>query len=89
MTETVNVGGLKIAAELFALVRDEIAPGTGVDPEHLWAGLGAIIRDLAPQNAACLAKRDALQAQIDAWLEADPNRAADPAAQCFLVDFFA
>ena len=81
MTETVNVGGLKIAAELFALVRDEIAPGTGVDPEHLWAGLGAIIRDLAPQNAACLAKRDALQAQIDAWLEADPNRAADPAAQ--------
>ena len=87
MTETVNVGGLKIAAELYALVRDEIAPGTGVDPEHLWTGLGAIIRDLAPQNAACLAKRDALQAQIDAWLEADPSRAADPAAQqAFLAE---
>ncbi len=81
MTETVTVGGLKIAAELYALVRDEIAPGTGVEPDHLWQGLGAIIRDLAPQNAACLAKRDALQAEIDAWLQADPARAADPLAQ--------
>ena len=87
MTETVTVGGLKVAAELYALVRDEIAPGTGVDPDHLWQGLGAIIRDLAPQNAACLAKRDALQAEIDAWLQADPARAADPLAQqAFLRD---
>ena len=31
--ERVEVGGLLVDAGLFELVRDEITPGTGVDPE--------------------------------------------------------
>ena len=63
----VAVGGLQIDAGLYALVGDQIAPGTGVEVGHFWASLGVIVRDLAPKNRALLERRDALQAQIDQW----------------------
>ncbi|HEY1268299.1 MAG TPA: malate synthase G [Candidatus Binatia bacterium] len=63
----VHAGGLDIDEKLYSLVRDEIAPGTGVDPEALWRALGAIVKDLGPKNRRLLDKRDALQAQIDGW----------------------
>src|SRR6516165_11930013 len=63
----VHAGGLKVHRSLHDLVRDEIAPGTGVEPEAFWTGLGAIVRDLGPENARLLAQRDALQAKIDEW----------------------
>ena len=68
MTEYVAHGGIKIARSLHALVRDEIAPGTGIAPEAVWTALDSIVRTLGPRNRALLEKRDALQAQIDAWL---------------------
>ncbi|MFM1891060.1 MAG: hypothetical protein RLZ44_137, partial [Pseudomonadota bacterium] len=67
MTERVTVGGLQVAKILYDLVREEIAPGTGMDPDAFWRACGEIVRDLAPRNRALLAKRDALQAQIDDW----------------------
>jgi malate synthase len=67
MTQSIEIAGLKIDRELYALVRDEIAPGTGVDPESFWTALGKIVRDLEPKNRRLLDKRDALQRQIDAW----------------------
>ncbi len=67
MIERVEVGGLQVAKPLYDLVKDEIAPGTGVDPDGLWESFGAIVRELAPRNRALLARRDRLQAQIDAW----------------------
>lgn len=65
--ERVAAAGLHIDAGLYALIRDQIAPGTGVEVGHFWASLGAIVRDLAPKNRALLQRRDALQAQIDQW----------------------
>ncbi len=67
MASYVEVGGLKVHRGLYDLVRDEIAPGTGVDPDAFWGALGGIVRDLGPKNRKLLEKRDALQAQIDAW----------------------
>jgi malate synthase len=52
---------------LYDLVRDEIAPGTGVDPNAFWAALAAIVHDLGPENRRLLDRRNALQAAIDAW----------------------
>lgn len=65
----VAVGELNVDAELYALVKDEIAPDTGVDAEAFWQGLEDIVRDLGPENRRLLEKRDVLQAKIDAWHE--------------------
>ena len=67
MANRVEIGGLKIDERLYRLVRDEIAPGTGVKADGFWKSLGAIVRDLGPKNRALLAKRDRLQEQIDGW----------------------
>jgi malate synthase len=67
MTEYVAHGGLKIAKPLHDLVRDEIAPGTGVRPDSVWTLLDTLVRTLGPKNRALLAKRDELQAEIDGW----------------------
>ncbi len=72
MKNRIAVGNLNVDAELHALVKGEIAPGTGVDDEAVWRALGEIVGDLAPQNRRLLEKRDALQAQIDAWHKAQP-----------------
>ena len=68
MTDYVSHGGIKIASSLHDLVRDEIAPGTGIAPDTVWTLLDSIVRTLGPRNRALLEKRDALQAKIDAWL---------------------
>lgn len=67
MNARVMLAGLSIAQPLFDLVRDAIAPGTGIAAERAWQGFAALVRDLTPLNRALLAKRDALQARIDAW----------------------
>ena len=54
MTERVTTGGLQVAKELYDLVADEIAPGTGVDPAHFWQELADICTDLVPRNQALL-----------------------------------
>ena len=67
MSGRVEIGGLGIAKDLHDLVRDEIAPGTGVEPEAFWRSLADVVRDLGPKNRALLDRRDRLQARIDAW----------------------
>ena len=67
MPKPVEIGGLRIDAELSALVRDEIVPGTGVEVDAFWAGLGRIVNDLGPKNRALLDKRNTLQRKIDSW----------------------
>ncbi|MEE1866313.1 MULTISPECIES: malate synthase G [Pseudomonas] len=87
MTEHVQVGGLQVAKVLFDFVNNEAIPGTGVNAEQFWVGAEKIINDLAPKNKALLAKRDALQAQIDAWHQARQGQAHDAVAyKAFLQD---
>jgi malate synthase len=58
---------LKIDAGLHRFLVEEAMPGTGVDPEHFFAALSALVHDLAPKNRDLLAGRDELQAKLDAW----------------------
>jgi malate synthase len=80
MTERVQVGGLQVAKVLYDFVNNEAIPGTGVAADAFWAGAAGVIHDLAPKNRALLAKRDELQATIDAWHQARKGQAHDAAA---------
>ncbi len=64
--DRVEAAELHVARELHEFIREAL-PGTGVQPEAFWSGLASLIRDLAPQNAALLARRDELQQQVDRW----------------------
>jgi malate synthase len=87
MTDYVAHGGIRIAKALHDLVRDEIAPGTGIEPAAVWTLLDEVVRNLGPRNRALLEKRDALQAQIDGWLSARRGRSVDPEeSRAFLTE---
>jgi malate synthase len=87
MTERIPTGGLQVARSLHDLIRDEMAPGTGIDPERFWSALADVVRDLAPRNRALLARRDELQGRIDAWHLSRRGQAVDLGAyRAFLAD---
>ncbi len=77
MTERIQKGGLSIAKVLYDLVANEIAPGTGVEPDAFWSAFEEVVSDLAPKNKALLEKRDQLQAQIDTWHKERQNQPID------------
>ncbi|MEH6662816.1 MAG: malate synthase G, partial [Parasphingorhabdus sp.] len=67
MSNYVSQNGIQIAQELFDFVNDRALPGTGVDSAKFWAGFADLLGKFAPLNAELLAKREDIQAQIDAW----------------------
>ena len=78
MANRIEVGQLKIDEGLYRLVRDQIAPGTGVEANAFWASLGEIVADLAPKNRTLLHKRDALQQRIDEWYLSTKGEPVEP-----------
>ncbi|MEQ6435376.1 malate synthase G [Comamonas sp. w2-DMI] len=80
MTDRTQVHGLQVATELYNFVNTQVLPGTGVNQEAFWKGFDEIVADLAPKNAALLAERDRLQAELDTWHKANPGPITDMAA---------
>lgn len=80
MTSMTQVHGLQVDSALKRFIDDEVLPGTGVDAATFWSGFDAIVKDLAPKNAALLAERDRLQSEIDGWHKANPGPIRDMAA---------
>ena len=62
-----TIGTLKVHKVLRAVVENEIAPGTGVDSKKFFSSLEKLINKFFSRNEALLRKRDAIQAQIDAY----------------------
>ncbi|MBX3644917.1 MAG: malate synthase G [Rubrivivax sp.] len=73
MTDRTTVHRLQVATNLYRFIEDQVLPGTGIEPAVFWQGFDAIVHDLAPKNAALLAERDRLQAEMDAWHKANPG----------------
>ena len=83
----VNRSGLQVAAELDALVAEQIIPGTGVDVDQFWAAFAATLDELGPVNRELLARRAELQATIDDYHLKNRGQALDPQAyKAFLTE---
>jgi malate synthase len=87
MTEMTIRAGLAIDSRLASfLERDVLAP-LGRDVDSFWQRFAALLADFAPRNAALLARREELQAQIGAW---HVERAGQPhdaqAYKAFLIE---
>jgi len=76
---------LSVAQALLDFVEQEALPDTGVEPDRFWQGLAALVGRLTARNKELLGKRDALQAQIDAWYAARPGQPIDVPAQIALL----
>ena len=79
-TARTQVHQLQVATPLFDFINSQVLPDVGVDQEAFWQGFSQIVADLAPKNAALLAERDRLQAELDTWHKANPGPVRDMAA---------
>ncbi|MGN6271180.1 MAG: malate synthase G [Sphingomonas sp.] len=70
-----NRAGLSVADPLAHFVENEVLPPLGIVAEKFWAGVADIFARFAGENRALLAKRDDIQARIDAWYAAHPDEA--------------
>ncbi len=77
MTEMINAGNIQVAAPLYNFINDEALPGTGIEPDRFWSALDELVNTLGPRNKALLAKRDALQARLDAWHKENRDKGFD------------
>ncbi len=85
MSNRVEKSGLQVDAALADFVEGEVLAPLGKNPAAFWQGFAALVERLAPVNAALLAKRDDLQARIDAWHTACAGKPIDmDAYQAFL-----
>ena len=74
MTDRTTVHGLQVATDAAPLHRTTgAARHRRRRRRRSGKGFDAIVRDLAPKNAALLAERDRLQAELDAWHRAHPG----------------
>jgi len=64
---------LRVAPVLSAFVDDEVLPSTGLPPDVFWSGVARIVAEFAPRNRALLARREELQAALDAHHRSRPG----------------
>ena len=80
MTDRTALHRLQVATPLQRFIDEQVLPDTGVARAAFWQGFDALVHELAPKNAALLAERDRLQAELDAWHRAHPGPIAKPRA---------
>ncbi|MBP6362960.1 MAG: malate synthase G [Novosphingobium sp.] len=77
MSDRVEKAGLQVDAALAAFVESEVLAPLGKDAAAFWTGFANLLGRFVPINRALLAKRDDLQAQIDAWHVARAGKPID------------
>ena len=79
-TSYISRAGLQVAGDLAALVEQDVAPPLGLDITAFWTGFAQLLDELVPVNRSLLARRDALQRDIDDWHRARRGQPFDVAA---------
>ncbi|MEL0254225.1 MAG: malate synthase G, partial [Novosphingobium sp.] len=80
MTEYVTRAGIETDPQLATFIETEVLAPLGRDVDAFWQGFAALLGSFAPRNEALLAKREELQAQIDAWHAERAGQKHDAAA---------
>ncbi|GGD48475.1 malate synthase G [Croceicoccus pelagius] len=79
MVERVEKAGLKVETALAQFVESDVLAPLGMDARVFWQGFADLLEKFVPVNRALLAKRDDLQAKIDAWHKARAGKKIDMA----------
>ncbi|NNJ79017.1 MAG: malate synthase G [Xanthomonadales bacterium] len=74
MESRIECSGLSVAKELYNLVAEEIAPGTGIEPAEFWAAYADIVEHMVPANHFLLEKRDRMHDQMNAYYREHPGQ---------------
>jgi malate synthase len=77
MTDRITIGRLQVATCLHRFIEDHVLPASQIDSAAFWRGFDELAHELAPKNAALLAERERLQAEIDGWHRAHPGPITD------------
>ncbi len=86
MSDRVQVAGLDVSKPLHDFII-QAAQGTGIAPVSFWEAFARLLEKFTPVNQQLLAKRDALQAHIDAWHRERAGKPHDAEAyKAFLHD---
>jgi malate synthase len=72
--------GLQVAAELSALIEQELSPQLGLDAARFWSEFATLLDRLVPVNKSLLERRDQLQLDIDEWHRGRRGQPFDVAA---------
>ncbi len=88
MAQDMNAfASLIVDGDLFTFVEERLLGDGGPESESFWPGFAALVAELAPRNASLLARRDDLQARIDAFLVARRPAVPTPAeVEQFLLE---
>ncbi|GAA1593263.1 malate synthase G [Leucobacter chromiireducens] len=85
MTAYASRADLSVAEPILAFAEESLSRHQ-IDPDTFWAGVSAIVHELAPRNAELLRTRDELQARIDAFHQAQPGIPEPAAYRAFLTE---
>jgi malate synthase len=75
----VDCAGLQVDAELASFVEQAVLGPLRKEAGAFWQGFADLVGTFTPRNRALLAKRDALQAQLDGWHSARAGKPLDQA----------
>lgn len=73
MNDRIEENGLSIDPELHEFIEQEALPGSGIDTQTFWSGMARLANAFGPRIKVALARREDLQAQIDAWHKERPG----------------
>lgn len=85
-TAMITHENLQIDPVLKEFVDTRVLDGLDVTPDAFWSGFSKIVTELSPQNRALLAKREEIQAKLNAWHIAHRDKPHDRVAYRAFLD---